>query len=355
VIQVLDNDSDLESSGALSVSNLTQPAHGTAQLNADGTVAYTAAFGFEGADAFTYTPNDGVDDGNLVTVAVNVTDPSLFSDGFESGTLESWDTAVVESGNTLTVDAESALAGSLGLHIVTDGGNDDGRIGKEIAPSGEVFFAIQIELVDNVGTDGGYRGILTAETGPDGPVIVAGWRSRAGSYTNRLFMFADGDWIDTGVELSVGTPYCLELHVVAGAGSGEATLFLDGVPLAEATGLTMGSSITGVQLGPDFSGLITDVCRFVPRGRRAHGLLSTAGTSLGPLPVDEGASWAGARRQAHHLIGRMAGRGGWRPPPCKGRTPPQAYAIDKAKSPWAVKPEPLPHHHGRLTRREVPI
>ena len=39
---------------------MTSPAHGTAILNANGSVTYTPAPGFTGTDSFTYTVSDGL-------------------------------------------------------------------------------------------------------------------------------------------------------------------------------------------------------------------------------------------------------------------------------------------------------
>jgi len=52
LIAVLANDTP---AGLVSVDTLTQPAHGTAALHADGTVTYTPAADFAGTDVFTYT------------------------------------------------------------------------------------------------------------------------------------------------------------------------------------------------------------------------------------------------------------------------------------------------------------
>ncbi len=70
-IDVLANDSDADGD-PLSVTNLTAPAHGSAVLNADGTVTYTPNLGFLGTDTFTYTANDGTSDSNVATVTVEV-------------------------------------------------------------------------------------------------------------------------------------------------------------------------------------------------------------------------------------------------------------------------------------------
>jgi hypothetical protein len=69
-IPALANDSDVDG-GTLSVTSVTQPAHGGAAINADGSVTYTPAANYSGADAFTYTISDG--DGGVATATVSVT------------------------------------------------------------------------------------------------------------------------------------------------------------------------------------------------------------------------------------------------------------------------------------------
>jgi CshA-type fibril repeat protein/VCBS repeat-containing protein len=71
-IPVLSNDSDPEAD-TLSVSSVTQPAHGAVALNADGTITYTPSANFNGSDSFSYTASDtnGATDTASVTVTVN--------------------------------------------------------------------------------------------------------------------------------------------------------------------------------------------------------------------------------------------------------------------------------------------
>ena len=58
-------------SGTLVVTAVTQGAHGTVTLNADGTITYTPNPGFSGNDSFTYTVSDG--HGGTANGTVNVT------------------------------------------------------------------------------------------------------------------------------------------------------------------------------------------------------------------------------------------------------------------------------------------
>ena len=69
-ISVLGNDSDADGD-SLTVNGVTQPNHGTAAINADGTVTYTPDENYYGPDSFTYTISDG--NGGTDTATVNIT------------------------------------------------------------------------------------------------------------------------------------------------------------------------------------------------------------------------------------------------------------------------------------------
>ena len=70
-IDVRANDSDPDGD-PLTVDGVTQPPHGSAAIQADGTVRYTPASGFEGRDSFTYTLGDGRGGTATAEVSVNV-------------------------------------------------------------------------------------------------------------------------------------------------------------------------------------------------------------------------------------------------------------------------------------------
>jgi Ca2+-binding RTX toxin-like protein len=69
-VNVLSNDTDADGD-VLVASVAAAPAHGTAAVNADGTIRYTPAAGFSGGDSFTYTASDGR--GGTTTATVNLT------------------------------------------------------------------------------------------------------------------------------------------------------------------------------------------------------------------------------------------------------------------------------------------
>jgi Big-like domain-containing protein len=69
-INVLANDRDPEGD-EFSITNVTDPAHGTATLNTDGTVRYAPDADYLGSDPFTYTVTDS--NGATDTATVNIT------------------------------------------------------------------------------------------------------------------------------------------------------------------------------------------------------------------------------------------------------------------------------------------
>jgi VCBS repeat-containing protein len=69
---VLANDTDPDGN-ALSASLVSNPAHGTLTFNSNGSLVYTPAANYFGADSFTYKASDGAADSNIATVTITVT------------------------------------------------------------------------------------------------------------------------------------------------------------------------------------------------------------------------------------------------------------------------------------------
>lgn len=72
-LNVLSNDVDLDGD-KLSVTDATDPTHGTVTINANGTITYKSDAGFSGTDTFQYTINDGNGETDTATVTVTVDD-----------------------------------------------------------------------------------------------------------------------------------------------------------------------------------------------------------------------------------------------------------------------------------------
>lgn len=117
VISVLANDTDIEGT-ALAVAGVSDPPHGTAVANADGTVTYTPDAGYSGPDAFGYTATDGSASSNIATVSITVSGspppPNPIHvgdlDGSASSTGKTWTAHVTIRVHTA---AETAVAGAV--------------------------------------------------------------------------------------------------------------------------------------------------------------------------------------------------------------------------------------------------
>jgi VCBS repeat-containing protein len=68
---LLANDTD-QDGNPLTAVLVSQPAHGTVVLSANGVFVYTPAANFNGSDSFTYQANDGSTNGNVATVSLTV-------------------------------------------------------------------------------------------------------------------------------------------------------------------------------------------------------------------------------------------------------------------------------------------
>ncbi|MBY5161740.1 Ig-like domain-containing protein [Salsipaludibacter albus] len=113
-VDVLSNDLDVDGD-VLTVTNLGAPAHGTAVVEADGTVTYSPEPGFSGLDTFTYTANDGTTDSNTATVTIEVafvnTPPQAVDD--DAGTDEDVAVVVDVLANDTDVDGQALVVTDL--------------------------------------------------------------------------------------------------------------------------------------------------------------------------------------------------------------------------------------------------
>jgi YVTN family beta-propeller protein/VCBS repeat-containing protein len=93
---LLTNDSDPQGS-ALTAVLVSQPAHGTVTVNANGSFTYTPAADYSGQDSFTYKASDGTFDSAPATVSVTVT-------AVNDAPVAKTDTATVAEGGTTTIN-----------------------------------------------------------------------------------------------------------------------------------------------------------------------------------------------------------------------------------------------------------
>ena len=113
-VDVRANDSDPDGD-ALSVESVTQPQHGTASIQADGTVRYTPAARYEGADAFEYAIGDGRGASASSTVSVDVGTFGLSVAKTGSGRVTSYP-AGIDCGATCNADFVTGTPVTLTAH-----------------------------------------------------------------------------------------------------------------------------------------------------------------------------------------------------------------------------------------------
>jgi VCBS repeat-containing protein len=140
---VLGNDTDADAN-PLTATKVTDPAHGTVTLAANGSFTYTPAAGYSGPDSFAYQANDGAANSNVATVNITVTAPaatgpttlSIGDISFNEG--DSGPTAA-----TFTVTRSGSTAGASTAKYKTSGGTATaGTDYTAVTTLGTVNFAV---------------------------------------------------------------------------------------------------------------------------------------------------------------------------------------------------------------------
>jgi VCBS repeat-containing protein len=108
-IAVLGNDSDADGD-ALTLGPVSAAAHGTATANADGTISYTPAANYSGADSFSYTVSDS--QGGSATAVVSLTVTHI-------------NDAPVAAGDTATTNEDTSIAIAV---LANDSDGDSGTL-----------------------------------------------------------------------------------------------------------------------------------------------------------------------------------------------------------------------------------
>ena len=173
-IAVLTNDSDLDGD-ALVVSAVTVPAHGTAAVNPDGTIAYAPAANFNGADSFSYTIGDG--NGGSATATVNVTvtaandGPVAVTDAATTAEDTAATIAVLTNDTDLDGDALVVSSVTVPAHG-TAAVNPDGTIAYAPAANYNGADSFSYTIGDGNGGSATATVNVTVTAANDGPVAV---------------------------------------------------------------------------------------------------------------------------------------------------------------------------------------
>lgn len=110
-VEVLANDTDPEGDALIVTAVGTPDAGGTVSVNADGTISYTPAGDFSGAESFTYTISDGTSE-DTATVTVTVAPVE------DSDPVANDDALSTDEDTTLTIDPAQLLANDTGDDLV---------------------------------------------------------------------------------------------------------------------------------------------------------------------------------------------------------------------------------------------
>ena len=193
----------------------------------------------------------------LLSFAAIASADQVFSNDFETGDTSNWDSSYVKTGNTLVVDSESAHEGSFGLHVATDGVNDDAFVRKGVEATTQIYTKVWMNLIQDV-TEGYHQQFLTAASHPDsGKIGSLAIRRTSDAPQNNLFTLAWSGvgpqlWEDTAKDVDLGVWSCVELYVAVSPTEGAMKAWVDGVLVANRQGVDTGSlPITWIRLGAD--------------------------------------------------------------------------------------------------------
>lgn len=153
---VLGNDTDADGD-ALTASLVTNVAHGTLVLYANGSYKYTPTAGYAGVDSFTYRANDGEENSNVATVTITIADtqgPAITA-SVAVATLWSPNNKLVDVGLSFgAVDNSSSATTSVVVYSDEPADKDDDAVGmlqlraqREGSGNGRVYL-IRISATD---------------------------------------------------------------------------------------------------------------------------------------------------------------------------------------------------------------
>src|SRR5262249_23114842 len=123
---VLGNDGDVEGD-SLSAVLVSGPAHGTVNLNADGSFTYTPNADYYGSDSFTYKANDGSLGSNVATVTLAISPVN------DAPLVDAGPDQTVNEGSTVAFNSTASDADGDGLSYLWDFG--DGATASGAAPT----------------------------------------------------------------------------------------------------------------------------------------------------------------------------------------------------------------------------
>jgi PKD repeat protein len=178
----------------------------------------------------------------------------IFADGFESGSLSAWSSAVTDGGDLSVADA--SLVGAKAMQAVMD--DNAPLYAQDNHPSAEAHYRARFYFDPNSlpMANGNGQYLFAGYSGSMADVFSVHLLYSGGQYRTRASLTSDGGgyYFTPSVPLSDG-PHFIEVEWQAasapGASDGYATLWLDGVQVATRTGVDNdGLRLEQVRLGP---------------------------------------------------------------------------------------------------------
>ena len=162
---------------------------------------------------------------------------TLFSDGFDDGTINAW-TNSYGSGGTLTITNTLYFGGIYSAKIGVNSGTGNYYLAyKDLSPQTTVFMRFYIRFATNINSG------TSVAIGRINDVDVNPFRIRLMRESGGDYKFSIGNHItssyynSTVVSLSLNTWYCVETKVKADNSAGELRLWFDGSEILTQTGL----------------------------------------------------------------------------------------------------------------------
>src|SRR6266540_472132 len=219
--------------GATTLNWTKQSGPGTASFTNATTAATTVSFSAAGSYVLRLTANDGALSSYAdVTVTVNP-EPTIFVDGFESGTLGAWSLSATDNGD-LAVTAAAALAGTYGMQARI---NDNNSIFvTDATPAAESRYRARFHFNPNsIAMAKGVAHLIFTGADAKGTSVLQIEMRSTGSlrYDVRASLLTDGTQLkSTGWTGLSNARHSLEIDwrasTAPGANNGSVTLWVDG-------------------------------------------------------------------------------------------------------------------------------
>lgn len=161
-----DIDMDMDPLTAILVSN---PSHGSVNLNSNGSFTYTPTAGYVGSDSFTYKANDAQADSNTATVNITVSNMAPMANGQSVTTNEDTAKAITLTGNDADSDPLTYQIVTVPTHGMLSGSGANRTYTPDTGYSGTDSFSFKVS--DGAGNSETATVAITINAVNDAPSI----------------------------------------------------------------------------------------------------------------------------------------------------------------------------------------